>query len=40
MCDSVLAHSPLYYSREDFPEKFILREYKKVTTSRAWREKK
>ncbi len=40
MCDSVLAHLSLYYSRKDFPEKFILREYKKVTTSRAWREKK
>jgi len=30
MCDSVLTHTSLYYSREDFPKKFILSEYKKI----------
>jgi hypothetical protein len=38
MCDSVLTHTSLYYSRENFPKKFILSEYKKIadysTTSR------
>ena len=35
MCDSVLTHTSLYYSREDFPKKFILSEYKKITAHYA-----
>ena len=36
MCDSVLTHTSLYYSREDFPKKFILSEYKKITDHYAF----
>ena len=35
MCDSVLTHTSLYYSREDFPKKFILSEYKKIAAHYA-----
>ena len=35
MCDSVLTHTSLYYSRVDFPKNFILSEYKKITAHYA-----
>ena len=37
MCDSVLTHTSLYYSREDFPQKFILSQYKKQVKTLKWK---
>lgn len=37
MCDSVLTHTSLYYSREDFPQKFILSQYRKQIKELQWK---
>jgi len=37
MCDSVLTHTSLYYSREDFPQKFILSKYKNRVKELEWK---
>ena len=37
MCDSVLTHTSLYYSRGDFPQKFILSQYREQIKELQWK---